>query len=59
MSQSLSNQPMPTQTMLPIQTIAEKLNLPEEYFEPIGRHGAKLKLSLMIRPFRAGASSFW
>jgi formate--tetrahydrofolate ligase len=45
MSQSLS-----IQTMLPIQTIAGKLNLPEEYFEPIGRHGAKLKLDILADP---------
>ena len=36
--------------MLPIQTIAKKLNLPDEYFEPIGRHGAKLKLDILADP---------
>src|SRR3954463_1753928 len=45
MSQSLVNPPM-----LPIQTIAEKLNLPDKYFESIGRHGAKLKLDILGDP---------
>jgi formate--tetrahydrofolate ligase len=45
MSQSSS-----IQTMLPIQTIAGKLKLPEDYFEPIGRHGAKLKLDILADP---------
>lgn len=36
--------------LLPIQSIAEKLNLPEAYFEPIGRYGAKLKLDLLSDP---------
>src|SRR5712675_1101214 len=45
MSQSLL-----IQTMLPIHTIAGKLKLPEQYFEPIGRHGAKLKLDILADP---------
>jgi formate--tetrahydrofolate ligase len=36
-----------SQSLLPIEAIAAKLNLPEAYFEPIGRHGAKLKLDLL------------
>ena len=36
--------------MLPITAIAERLNLPESYFEPIGRYGAKLKLDLLADP---------
>ena len=36
-----------TQDLLPIQAIAEKLNLPEQYVEPLGRFGAKLKLELL------------
>ena len=36
-----------TQSLLPIETIARKLNLPDSYFEPIGRYGAKLKLELL------------
>src|SRR5438552_8613681 len=36
--------------LLPIQTIAEKLKLPSAYFEPIGRHGAKLKLDILSDP---------
>jgi formate--tetrahydrofolate ligase len=34
----------------PISTIAQKLNLPEDYFEPIGRYGAKLKLDILSDP---------
>jgi formate--tetrahydrofolate ligase len=39
-----------SQSLLPIQTIAKKLKLPEDYFEPIGRHGAKLKLDILSDP---------
>src|SRR5258708_16291250 len=39
-----------TQSLLPIQSIASKLNLPEAYFEPLGRYGAKLKLELLSDP---------
>ena len=39
-----------TPSLLPIETIAHKLNLPEKYFEPIGRHGAKLRLELLNDP---------
>ncbi|MCU1254485.1 MAG: fhs [Candidatus Angelobacter sp.] len=39
-----------SQSLLPIHTIAEKLNLPEQYFEPIGRYGAKLKLDILSDP---------
>src|SRR3981081_1556273 len=39
-----------SQSLLPIHTIAEKLNLPEAYFEPIGRYGAKLKLDILSDP---------
>jgi formate--tetrahydrofolate ligase len=34
----------------PIQTIAERLHLPESYFEPIGRYGAKLQLDILSDP---------
>jgi formate--tetrahydrofolate ligase len=34
-------------TLLPIETIARKLNLPEDAYEPLGRHGAKVKLDLL------------
>jgi len=34
----------------PISTIAQKLHLPEDYFEPIGRYGAKLKLDILSDP---------
>src|SRR5262249_61261812 len=36
--------------LLPIESIAGRLNLPESYFEPIGRHGAKLKLDILSDP---------
>src|SRR5215472_14590599 len=36
--------------LLPIPLIAQKLNLPEAYFEPIGRYGAKLSLDLLDNP---------
>lgn len=36
--------------LLPILQIAKKLNLPETYFEPIGRTGAKLKLDILSDP---------
>ncbi len=39
-----------SQSLLPIQSIAEKLQLPEAYYEPLGRHGAKLKLDLLTDP---------
>jgi formate--tetrahydrofolate ligase len=39
-----------TQSLLPIETIARRLNLPDAYFEPIGRYGAKLKLELLSDP---------
>src|SRR5438445_3158049 len=50
MSQSSSMQTVSIRTMLPIQTIAAKLNLPEEYFEPRGRYGAKLQLDILSDP---------
>lgn len=39
-----------SQSLLPITTIARKLNLPDGYFEPIGRTGAKLKLDILADP---------
>ncbi len=39
-----------SQSLLPIQAIAERLGLPESYFEPIGRYGAKLKLDILADP---------
>ncbi len=35
------------QTLLPIRAIAEKLHLPEDRYEPIGRYGAKVSLDLL------------
>jgi formate--tetrahydrofolate ligase len=37
-------------SLLPITTIAGKLNLPESYFDPIGRYGAKLNLDILSDP---------
>src|SRR5436305_10255841 len=39
-----------SQSLLPIQSIAGKLNLPDAYFEPLGRYGAKLKLDILADP---------
>lgn len=36
--------------LLPIQTIAQKLNLPSHHVEPLGPYGAKLKLDLLKDP---------
>jgi formate--tetrahydrofolate ligase len=50
MSHGFSQDSFMSQSLLPIQTIAGKLNLPEAYFEPIGRHGAKLNLGILSDP---------
>ena len=34
-------------SLLPISAVAEKLGIPERYYEPIGRFGAKVKLELL------------
>jgi formate--tetrahydrofolate ligase len=39
-----------SQSLLPIESIAGRLKLPESYFEPIGRYGAKLKLDILNDP---------
>jgi formate--tetrahydrofolate ligase len=39
-----------TQALLPISTIARKLNLPENLYETLGTYGAKLKLDLLTDP---------
>src|SRR5215467_12548825 len=39
-----------SQSLRPIEDIARKLNLPDGYFEPIGRTGAKLKLDILADP---------
>jgi formate--tetrahydrofolate ligase len=39
-----------TQVLLPIRTIAQKLNLPENLYETLGTYGAKLKLDLLTDP---------
>jgi formate--tetrahydrofolate ligase len=42
----MSNDTM-SKNLLPIQTIAGKLQLPEAYLEPIGKYGAKIRLELL------------
>ena len=39
-----------TQVLLPISTIARKLNLPETLYETLGTYDAKLKLDLLTDP---------
>ena len=39
-----------TQSLLPIRTVARKLDLPDIHFETLGAYGAKLKLSLLTDP---------
>src|SRR5947209_19062549 len=39
-----------SQSLLPIQSIAQKLQLPDAYYEPLGRYGAKLKLDILSDP---------
>jgi formate--tetrahydrofolate ligase len=45
--------PTPSQmkkTLLPIQAVARKLEIPEKYIEQIGPHGAKVRLELLADP---------
>jgi len=37
-------------TLLPIQAVARKLDIPEKYFEPIGIYGGKVRLELLADP---------
>jgi formate--tetrahydrofolate ligase len=37
-------------TLLPIQEIARKLGIPEQYIEPVGRFSAKVRLELLSDP---------
>ncbi len=37
-------------TLLPIQAVARKLEIPEKYFEQVGPHGAKVRLELLADP---------
>ena len=39
-----------TKSLVPIQQIAAKLNLPERYFEALGSYGGKIKLELLADP---------
>ena len=44
------NSPNMNKTLLPIQDIARKLELPDKYFEQIGPYGAKVRLELLNDP---------
>jgi formate--tetrahydrofolate ligase len=37
-------------TLLPIQDVAQKIDIPEKYFEQVGAHGAKIRLELLADP---------
>jgi formate--tetrahydrofolate ligase len=37
-------------SLLPIEQVAEKLGLPQQYYERLGAHGAKVKLELLTDP---------
>src|SRR6266404_756622 len=37
-------------SLLPIQAVARKLEIPEKYFEPVGPYGAKVRLELLADP---------
>ncbi len=37
-------------TLLPIQAVARKLEIPEKYLEPVGPYGAKVRLELLADP---------
>ena len=39
-----------TASLLPIQTVARKLSLPENHYDPLGPHGAKVRLDLLTDP---------
>src|SRR5271169_5822085 len=50
-NQSLSKTPTDMQnTLLPIQDVARKLDIPEKYFEQVGACGAKIRLELLADP---------
>src|SRR5262249_57147505 len=53
--------PVMSQSLRPIEDIARRLNLPDSHFEPIGRHGAKLKLDILSDPAfpRRGQLILW
>jgi len=42
--------PFMNQDLLQVQTIAEKLELPQKYYEQVSAHGAKIKLELLADP---------
>jgi len=42
--------PIMHKTLLPIQDVARKLELPEKYFEQVGPYGAKVRLELLADP---------
>ena len=37
-------------SLLPIQAVARRLEIPEKYFEPVGLYGAKVRLELLADP---------
>lgn len=37
-------------TLLPIQDVARKLEIPEKYFDQVGPYGAKIRLELLSDP---------
>ena len=37
-------------TLLPIQDVAHKLEIPDKYFEPVGRYSGKVRLELLADP---------
>jgi formate--tetrahydrofolate ligase len=39
-------------TLLPIQDVARKLEIPDQYLEPLGGYGAKVRLELLADPAR-------
>ena len=43
-------EPQSKSQLLPIGEIAAKLGIPEQYFEPLGRYGGKVKLGLLADP---------
>ena len=42
--------PVMQKPLLPIDAIARKLQLPDKYFEPLGRYGGKIRLELLTDP---------
>src|ERR1700691_2091655 len=45
-----SAQPQGAKTLVPIQNIARRLGVPEQYFEQLGSYSGKVKLDLLTDP---------